>query len=301
MEIILSFFVIALMRAIQAVFNKKASGLVDSGEKFFRYGAFYQFMAAVFSMIALCVVGFYGFNVSTILCALISAVLFGVELFSSLQALKGCSIILLAMFSLGGMLVSSIIGVFWFKEPIGFLQAVGLFLFFVAAYLLSAPKEAEVKKGLSGKTFFMLLINLFANGFIMVTQKYFALKVSGGNVAMFSFLTFLFDSLIMGVCVMIVRFFKKNSPTERQNVKLSKTLFLCGTFLAFAIFMINLLVTNLGKTVSAVILFPVSSAISIFVTTLIGGVVFKEKFSAKNVCGLILGVLAIVAIGFFTP
>ena len=80
--IVLSFVAIACMRVLQKICGKQVSNSVDGGKMFFRYGAFYQFVAAAFSLITLAFTGFYGFNLPTVLCALVSAVLFGIDLFT---------------------------------------------------------------------------------------------------------------------------------------------------------------------------------------------------------------------------
>lgn len=74
---------------------------------------------------------------------------------------------------------------------------------------------------------------------------------------------------------------------------------ICGALLAFALFVINYLVTELGKTVDSVILFPVSSSLSIGITAIIGWLAFKEKLTIKNFIGLIVGLLGIIVIGVF--
>ncbi|MBO5925174.1 MAG: hypothetical protein J6Q52_02840 [Clostridia bacterium] len=78
-------------------------------------------------------------------------------------------------------------------------------------------------------------------------------------------------------------------------------LLICGLALAFALFVINLLVTEMSKSVDSILLFPISSAISIFITTLIGWIVFKEKLTLRNFVGLIIELISIIVIGMLTP
>ena len=92
---------------------------------------------------------------------------------------------------------------------------------------------------------------------------------------------------------------EKKGNSKKDVLGLSKTLLICGALLAFALFVINYLVTELGKTVDSVILFPVSSALSIGITAIIGWLVFKEKLTIKNFIGLIVGLLGIIVIGIF--
>ncbi len=339
MLIVLSFVAIAVMRVVQKICSKRVSNSVKSGELFFRYGAFYQFVAAFFSLITLAIVGFYGFNVPTVLCALASALLFAVDLYTGIEVLKGCSMTIASMFSLGGLIISCVLSIFMFDEPMSVFQAVGLVFFFVGAYLLT-PSKSKEKKKISLKTYILLFISFLVNGFVMVVQKYFSQKVVGGNVAMFSFLTFILNALILLSCAVVLTV-KRNAKekaeaattiekaenealesevaisedlgecaavAEKKKEKkspvffgLTKTHLICGALLAFAVFVINLLVTELGKTVPSVILFPISSAISIGLSVIVGWVVYKEKLTVRNFVGLFVGLLGIVVIGVLTP
>ena len=69
---------------------------------------------------------------------------------------------------------------------------------------------------------------------------------------------------------------------------------MCGAGLAVALFMVNLLVTMMASKIDSVVLFTVSSALSIVITALVGALIFKEKLTAKNYIGLILGFLSCV-------
>ena len=57
------------------------------------------------------------------------------------------------------------------------------------------------------------------------------------------------------------------------------------------------MITEMGKTVPSIIIFPVSSAICIIIATLVGYLVFKEKLSVKKIIGLLVGIASIIVIG----
>ena len=58
LTVIFSFVIIALMRVIQNLCGKTASKTVSACATFFRYGAYYQFIASLFALITLAIVGF---------------------------------------------------------------------------------------------------------------------------------------------------------------------------------------------------------------------------------------------------
>ena len=63
MIVILLFVVIACMRVVQSVCGKRASNEVRNNKTFFLYGIYYETLAAIFSLITLCITGFDNFTV----------------------------------------------------------------------------------------------------------------------------------------------------------------------------------------------------------------------------------------------
>lgn len=219
--------------------------------------------------------------------------------------MKGCSIAVATMFGLGGLIISVVVSYFWFGEDIKIHQVAGLAVFFVSAYLLSS-KDGKTGEKLTAKTFVMLIINFLANGLVMVVQKYFALKVEGANTPLFSFVTFTLCGVFMLVCFAVTCIRNKHRKTEplqkdseeiTDKPVLNKKLVISGILLALALFLINIIITEMSKTVPSIIVFPVSSAISILMAVLVGYLVFKEKLSIKKVIGLIVGIVSIIILG----
>ncbi len=300
--IILGFVAIAVMRVAQKICSKKVSLLVDNEIRFFHYGGYYQAVSALFALITLCFVGFYGFNLPTLLCALASAVLFAVDLYSSIEAIKGATLVVCNLFALGGMFLPCVLGIFLFDEPMGLWQWLGLVVFLSSIYFISAKAGgSKEKKPFTLKTLLMLIISFTVNGLVMIVQKYFGLLVVNGNVAMFSALTFGLNALILYACMAVACWINaKKKPAEgvlpKRLERLSPKMLLYGAVLALALFTINQLVTTMTKTVSSAVLFPVSSAISILITCIVGVVVFKEKLTVKNIVGIVLATASIVMV-----
>lgn len=304
MELILLFGVLAVMRVIEQVCNKLSSNEITAKKRFFAYGSLYQFTAALFSLIAIIFTGFNNFNLGLIFCSVVNAVLFAVSLFCAIEAIKGCSIAVANLFGLGGLIISVLVSYFWFGEEIKAHQLIGLGIFFVAAYLLSS-KDGKFGKKLTVRTLLLLFTYFLSEGFVMVVQKYFALRVEGANTPLFSLVTFTFCGLFMLVCFLFTLRKKddeltvkpKEEVAETRQPLLTKRLIICGTLLALALFSINIIVTEMSKTVPSIVIFPVSSAISILVATLVGYFVFKEKLSVKKIIGLVVGLASIIIIG----
>jgi drug/metabolite transporter (DMT)-like permease len=211
------------------------------------------------------------------------------------------------MFSVGALCIPCIAGIFFFDEPMSLWQWVGLALFIVAMYFMVSPTKKETKdisKKTTVKTIVMLVLTLIAGGGTMVAQKAFAKIVPNGSAAMYSFLTFALNAIMLYACYGVIRLPQKKKIVnvgegeERKSEALSKLLWICGFILAFAIFVINMLVTELGKSVDSAVLFSVSYAISIIITILVGAIYYKEKITSKCMIGILLCIGALAIINF---
>lgn len=297
--IVLAFAGVALMRVAQKICGKTVSNIAE-GKESFRYGGYYQLLSTLVSLITLAVVGFHGFNWQTVLCGLGTAFFLAVELFTGIEALKGCSLIVAQMFSVGALFIPCIFGIFLFGEPMSALQWIGLVVFLISMYFMAAPAQQnkqEAPKKMSLKTWVNLIVGMLASGGTMVVQKVFSVLVPGGNTAMYSFLMFGFSTLVLYATYLVLAMLQnKGAKQAVKRQPMRKELLVCGAILAVAVFVINMLVTELGKTVESAILFSVSYAISIIITILVGALYYKEKVNWKNVVGIFLcvGSLAII-------
>lgn len=305
--VVLSFTVVAAMRVVQKVSAKKVSKEVQ-GRIFFRYGGYYNLLSALFALITLFIVGFDGFNMPTILCAFATAICLALELFASIEGLKLTTLVVNQMFSVGALIIPCIVGIFFFNEPMTIWQWVGIGLFVIAMYfMVSGTEQSQTKKSekISLKTIMLLLLTLVAGGGTMVAQKAFAVVVPNGSVAVYSFLMFALNAIILYVGYGISFLAKNNrgqtietTAEEKRRVAMPKGLLVCGLVLAFAVFVINMLVTELGKYISSAILFSVSYAIGIVITILVGAIFYKEKITIRNIIGIVLCVGALTLINF---
>lgn len=314
-QIVLFFVILGVMRVVQKVCSKKVSNQIE-GNTYFHYGGYYQLLSAVFSLIMLFIVGFHGFNGTMMLCAAGTAAFIALALFTEIEALKGSSLIVGQMFQAGALFIPCLFGNFFIEgQKMNVWQWLGLCVFMVAMYLMVSQggkkDEKDKKKKTSLKTIIMLILMLLGEGGTMVVQNAFGNLVQDGNTAMYSFLMFAINALVLYICYLVqALFFKKpkmaqteNGETIKEKSKekalkpLSKTLLICGAFLAFALFMINVLVTELTAAVVPALLFSLSSAIAIIVTMLVGRFVYGEKMSVRNVIGIVLcaGSLAMIS------
>ena len=314
LTIVLFFVIIGAMRVVQKICSKKVSNEIE-GDTYFHYGGYYQLISAVFSLISLVFYGFYGLNWTMFFYAAGSAVFMAIVIFTEIEALKGSSLIVGQMFDAGAIFIPCLFGNFFIVgQKMNVWQWVGLVIFMAAMYLMvSQGKEQKTeetegtkRQKISLKTFIMLMLLLLASGGTMVVQNAFGNLVEDGNTAMYSFVMFAINALVLYICYLVkALFFKKTSGTEAVEGKkektlkpLSKTLLICGAFLAVALFAINLLVTELTSMIKPSLLFSLSYAIAIIVTMLVGRILYKEKMSCRNIVGMGLCVISLAIMTF---
>ena len=305
--IIVFFFIIGLMRVIQKVCSKKVSNQIE-GSAYLHYGGYYQLIAAALSLIALLYYGFSGFNMTMVLCSIGMAAFITLGLFTEMQALKGASLILVQMFAAGSIVLSALFGHFFLDgQEMNVYQWLGLVVFLISIYFMVSQDKSKAKDGqeqpkkISLKTLIMLILMFIAEGGMMIVQTVFGTLVEDGNTALFSFVMFAINALILYICYLVKELFihKPVRQVEKKLKFLPKTLLICGAFLAFALAVINILATELTAMVPAALLFSISNAIAIIVTMLVGGIVYKEKVGVKNIIGIVLCAASLTVIGVF--
>lgn len=309
--------IILLMRVVQNIFTKSNVKLVPKNSVgYLKYTIFYIACAAIPAFL-LFVIEYLRqsqalFFWETLLYASISGVSLAISCCCSLYALSTGTMVLNSLFATAGLLVPSIAGIFLWQEYLSFFQYVAIVVFIVGAYLLIGSSKDLYGK-FSLKTLCVLVVNLITNGLTMLMQTIFARNVSGGSVSMFSLLSFLSGALILSLVLVVVFAILKKSteretvskdfqmwPTKGDTVSLPKKVYLGVIFLAIAVFVINQLATMSANMVSPVVLFAFINGGATIISSLVGAIMYKEKFTIKSVVGLILGVSALILIKVFS-
>ena len=286
--------IIMCMRVIQSIYSKRVSILMPSGVKaYVNYMAVYQGMAAAFAFLTLALTrDFSGVNAASILIAACSGGFLTIGGLCGIKALMGGTMVLSSVFSSAGLIVPCILGIFVFSEKISLIQAVC-----IMGVLVSAVTLIGSSKKLSGtftpKTLFYLVLSLISNGMTMFCQKLFGMMMPDGNVAMFSMLTFLVPSFVL----MVVGIFIPKSGGEVSA--LPKSLVICAAFQAFAVFVIQQLVTMLTPIMRSAVLFTWVNGSATIITAIVGAAMYREKITPKSAFGIILGVAALILINAF--
>lgn len=283
--------IIMLLRVAQHICNKRSSNEIHGTAMFVKYGAYRQLLSAVIGLFVIIAAGKgFRFNMITVITATVSGLaLFG-NLVCSQTVLKSGTMALNSLFGTAGMLIPCIAGVILFNEPMSVGQLMGVALLIVSAYfLISSSNKIHTKFTL--RTFLLLIGTLLTNGTTMLMQQMFAHYVPNGDVSVFSLLSF----GIVGISLLLLTIVMNKKNTE-ESKPLSKGLLVYGAILSAAVFIINQLATISTVLVPPTVLFAFINGGSTIIAAVVAAVCFKERLTIRSVCGVLLGVVALVIV-----
>ena len=288
--------IILIFRVVQAVFNKRSSIEIKNIPMLIGYNAYKNAISAVLGLF-LIVIARNGFKADplTLLIASLSGVSLFFSGFCSIFAMKSGTVSLSSMFGTAGMIVPILAGAIFFGQPVAPMQILGLGLFFCSAYLLIGSSK-KMFSNFSYKTVILLIGTLVCNGCTMLSQQMFTRYVPNGDVSVFSFLSFGIIALLSGLFYV---FYGAKNKSERENIKQSKSLLLCGVALAVAVFVINQLATLSTALVSPIILFAFINGGGTIISTVVAAILYKEKITKRSAFGVLIGILSLLLIKAF--
>lgn len=286
--------IIMCMRVIQSIYSKKTSLLMPRTIKsYIIYMALYQGLAAGFAAITLFAqADFSGCNAATILIAACSGTALTIGALCGLKALMGGTMVLSSVFSSAGLIVPCVLGIFAFNEKLSIIHIICIIVILISTILL-IDSSKKISGSFSLKTLFYLITSFLANGMTMFCQKLFGMIMPNGNVSLFSLLTFLIPSIVLLILGIIM------PNQEETNDKISKSLVKCAVYQAFAVFVIQQLVTMLTPTMHSAVLFTLVNGSATIITAICGAMLYHEKITAKSAIGILLGVASLIAINAF--
>ena len=186
------------------------------------------------------------------------------------------------------VVVPILFGVYLYNESLGVFKIIGIIIALVAVYLASV-KEDENKHEKAG---LLLPIILFiGSGAIDTTLKYVQkMYVADNEVAIFSGSLFGFAALF-GLIILIIKTIRKPEVFGLKNVVAGIVLGVPNYY--SIVFLIKALQT---KGFESSTLFTINNVSIVIVSTLVGLLLFKEKFSLKNKIGILLAIVGIVLV-----
>ena len=186
------------------------------------------------------------------------------------------------------VVVPILFGVYLYNESLGVFKVVGIVVALIAVYLASV-KENESKHEKAG---LLLPIILFiGSGAIDTTLKYVQNNyVSEDGVEIFSGCLFGFAAFF-GLIILAIKTVKKPEAFGWRNIVAGIVLGIPNYY--SIVFLIKALQT---KGFESSTLFTINNVSIVIVSTLVGLLLFKEKFSLKNKIGILMAIIGIILV-----
>lgn len=186
------------------------------------------------------------------------------------------------------VVVPILFGVYLYNESLGIFKIIGIIIALVAVYLASV-KDDENKHEKAG---LLLPVILFiGSGAIDTTLKYVQNNyVAEDGVEIFSGSLFGFAALF-GLIILIVKTIRKPEAFGIKNIIAGIVLGIPNYY--SIVFLIKALQT---KGFESSTLFTINNVSIVIVSTLVGLLLFKEKFSLKNKIGILLAIIGIILV-----
>lgn len=187
------------------------------------------------------------------------------------------------------MVLSVLASYFIFGDTITTMRILGTMIA-IASFVVCC--KTDVCDNLNKKwLLFAILSMFFATGGNLVNKAFGASVYKAENFAYISSMYIL--SAVFSIIIYPVMT-RKEKPTFKINFSMFKFAFLAGICLATY----QLTYTYALSTIDGTFLFPAQTGGQIIMSTLSGVLIFKDKFTKRQITGLVLGIIALVIMNF---
>jgi drug/metabolite transporter (DMT)-like permease len=183
------------------------------------------------------------------------------------------------------MVIPVLFGILVYNEPTNILKVSAIILALIAVYLTSLTEEKE----LNLKLIYYPIILFFGSGILDTLLKYFEKKFVADNEVSIFIGTIFFNAMIIGI---VFLFFTKKKETKLINFKNVLGGIILGVFNYYAMFFLVKSLQTLGKSDSSKV-FTLNNIGIVLLSAIFGYILFKEKFSKKNILGIILALISV--------
>lgn len=206
----------------------------------------------------------------------------------SFIAIRGLPISIISPFGTLTPVFTILFGVLILNERIIFLQALGIIIMLIVYYFIGKIGAVEIKGLFKNKYLYLMIASTFLSSISAIIDK-FALRTIDAGQMQFWF------SLFVSLLYTLAFIFNRTRNGDRQPVKFNLFIILMSIFLVLSDRIYFSAVKIPSSEISVIM--PVRR-ISIFVSAIIGGLIFKEKSLKKKfvcACLLILGIALVFA------
>lgn len=274
-------FILAMLTGVvqqvaRKEFNKRNSGGV------------YSFSAAaacfVLAFFLVTSKGSLHFTGQTIWYALAFALAYAITTITTMLAIQCGPLSLISLIISYSTVIPTVYGFVFLNEPVSFKLILGIVFLLVSLFFIN--QEGSAQKTITFRWIVFALITFFGNGACSTVQKVFQLK-SGGSAES--------EFMIFAMCIVVGILALMAVITEKKECgKNLKEGFVWYGICGLGNGITNFLVMLLALSVPASVMYPLLSAGGIVVTILVSMLLYREKLSAMQKIGFVLGIAATV-------
>lgn len=274
--------------------DKLGSAGTEEKAMLFKYSFFRGIIGIVVGSIGLLINGSsFQVDLYTILTAIMFGIMLALCMLVTFYSMRVTTVAISSVFKAASVIIPCVFGAMFFNESITFINILGFLLFLLSVFLIVSKKKEDSKK-FGMKAFLSCLGVLLTNGLGSVSIQLFGQCATGGDEAIFMFISYCVQALILFVIHIVY-----SSKTEKSQVKISGNMALYGIIGTIATFLIQQIMTVLSSKVSSTLIFPVTMGSSVSISVLVGLLFFKEKTSFKSILGIIGVIISLVMINIF--
>lgn len=259
------------------------------GKKYGAGGMVFNAVICLFSMLYFLITDTEGlqFSLKIVLLGLVNSTMYAIGFYTAYQAYRIGSFGLTRLLSSFGVIITIFYGIVFLKESTTPYTYIALILIFASVFLMRYQKEdADKKVSISAKWVFMVIMTILSNAFITILGRI--------QVGMFDGKyknEYLMISLGSAAVLLIVLgfFFERD-----KFVSTIKNSFLYGMFAGMFNGINNFLILVTYSYVPISISAPIKTGLGMVITFLVSVIIYKEKFSRRQLIGVATGIVAVV-------
>ena len=279
-------FSIILSVCKSSLYNAYAQKSEPTIEATFRFNAISYGVATIIALVGV-LISASELSATTILCAFFYAVIVISLQTISITAMRVGAMSTTSICVMYGMIIPSVAGPIFWKEPISFLQIAGIALMIVSLWLIKGKIQMQQQK-ITKKWAVLAAFAFVLSGMAGVMEK-----IHQSTGAKDERLQFVFAACaFMFVFSLAARWITRKSD-HKASAKSTKTLAMLSGMVIGLYSTVNLILS--GK-LDSMIYYPIANGGAMLLTVLVSVIVFKERFDKPRIIGTVMGLLGILCL-----
>ncbi len=251
-------------------------------------------VSALVSFIGLLIIfGFKNASGFTILIGLLYGVSYATQLICDIKALRTGPMSFITLFVSFSMVLPAISGALFFGEKMEVSHFIGIALVLIS-FILFVKKDSEKKK-YDKRWLIYSAICFVCNGAVSILQKIHGNSEYSEQINEFLIIAFFAIFVIMALFTV---FSKKNDLRNlferKENGKINFSLIALMVVIGVCTAVMHRMNTYLASVIDSAVFFPIVNGGNALLVIVASIVVFKEKLNARQLIGVVVGLVAIL-------